>query len=149
MIELLAPAGDLEKLKFAYIYGADAVYAGTAKLSLRTRAEMNSDTLHETIEYAHSIGKKVYVALNIYARDNDYSEIEEEIKKLNDIKADEYPDGFTSMLILDMDAYAEKYGEKAVRKNCTIPAWLNTQAERAGINFSKILQEALIKKLNI
>lgn len=68
---------------------------------------------------------------------------------INDIKADEYPDGFTSMLILDMDSYAEKYGEKAVRKNCTIPAWLNTQAEYAGVNFSKILQEALIKKLKI
>ena len=87
-VELLAPAGSVQKAKIAFMYGADAVYAGTAKLSLRTRAEMNSDTLHETIEYAHSIGKKVYVALNIYARDNDYSEIEEEIKKLNEIKAD-------------------------------------------------------------
>ena len=87
-VELLAPAGSVQKAKIAFMYGADAVYAGTAKLSLRTRAEMNSDTLHETIEYAHSIGKKVYVALNIYARDNDYSEIEEEIKKLNAIKAD-------------------------------------------------------------
>ena len=87
-VELLAPAGSVQKAKIAFMYGADAVYAGTAKLSLRTRAEMNSDTLHETIEYAHSIGKKVYVALNIYARDNDYSEIEEEIKKLKRAKAD-------------------------------------------------------------
>lgn len=68
---------------------------------------------------------------------------------IRDVHADEYPDGFISMLILDMDAYAEKYGEKAVRKNCTIPSWLNTQAELAGINFSKILQESLIEKLGI
>lgn len=53
------------------------------------------------------------------------------------------PGQFVSMLVLDMDAYAEKYGKKAVRKNLTIPAWLNTYAERQGINYSKILTEAL------
>lgn len=87
-VELLAPAGSVDKAKIAFMYGADAVYAGTAKLSLRTRAEMNSDTLEETIFYAHSIGKKVYVALNIYARDEDYKEIESEIKCLDKIGAD-------------------------------------------------------------
>lgn len=86
--ELLAPAGSLEKAKVAFMYGADAVYAGTSKLSLRTRAEMNSDTLEDTIKYAHSIGKKVYVALNIYAQDQDYDEIEREVKRLTEIKAD-------------------------------------------------------------
>lgn len=87
-VELLAPAGSLEKAKVAFMYGADAVYAGTSRLSLRTRAEMNSDSLEETIEYAHKIGKKVYVALNIYAYDEDYIEIEKEIKRLNNIGAD-------------------------------------------------------------
>lgn len=86
--ELLAPAGSLDKAKIAFMYGADAVYAGTAKLSLRSRAEMDSDDLEETIKYAHSIGKKVYVALNIYAYDGDYEEIEKEIGRLNEIKAD-------------------------------------------------------------
>ncbi|MDF2866105.1 MAG: peptidase [Clostridia bacterium] len=86
--ELLAPAGSLDKAKIAFMYGADAVYAGTSKLSLRTRAEMNSDTLEDTIEYAHSIGKKVYVALNIYAHDEDYEEIEKEVKRLTNINAD-------------------------------------------------------------
>jgi predicted RNase H-like HicB family nuclease len=51
--------------------------------------------------------------------------------------------GFVSLLALDMDTYAEKYGKKAVRKNLTIPAYLNTAAEKAGVNFSEILQEAL------
>lgn len=87
-IEVLAPAGSLEKAKIAFMYGADAVYAGTAKLSLRTRAELNIDTLEETITYAHSIGKKVYVALNIYARDSDYDTIKEEIIRLDKIGAD-------------------------------------------------------------
>ena len=52
--------------------------------------------------------------------------------------------GFVTMLVLDMDAYAEKYGNKAVRKNLTIPAWLNTFAENNGINFSQVLQDSLV-----
>ena len=87
-VELLAPAGSLEKAKIAFMYGADAVYAGTAKLSLRSRAELNDDSLEETIKYAHSIGKKVYVALNIYASDLDYEEIENQINILKKVKAD-------------------------------------------------------------
>ena len=66
-VELLAPAGSFEKAKVAFMYGADAIYAGTSKHSLRSRAEMDSDNLQKTIEYAHSINKKVYVAMNIYA----------------------------------------------------------------------------------
>ena len=65
------------------------------------------------------------------------------------IKADEYPGGIVSVIPLDIDAYAEKYGSKAVRKNCTIPAWLNTAAEKAHINFSQVLQTALQEKLSI
>lgn len=62
-----------------------------------------------------------------------------------DVHADEKPGGFVNLLVLDMDAYAEKYGEKAVRKNLTIPAWLNTYAEANNINFSRVLQDSLIK----
>lgn len=53
--------------------------------------------------------------------------------------------GMVSLFSLDMDSYAEKYGEKSVRKNLTIPAWLNTFAEKNNINFSQILQETLLK----
>lgn len=53
--------------------------------------------------------------------------------------------GMITLFTLDMDSYAEKYGEKSVRKNLTIPAWLNTFAEKNGINFSQVLQEALLK----
>ncbi len=60
-----------------------------------------------------------------------------------DVAADEEPNGFVSLLVLDMDAYAEKYGAKAVRKNLTIPAWQNTFAELHNLNVSKVLQDAL------
>jgi predicted RNase H-like HicB family nuclease len=66
------------------------------------------------------------------------------IPKARDIKTTR-PEagGFVSMLVLDMDSYAEQYGNKAVRKNLTIPAWLNTFAESRHINFSKVLQDSL------
>lgn len=51
--------------------------------------------------------------------------------------------GFVNLLVLDMESYAEKYGNKAVRKNLTIPAWLNTFAESNHINFSQVLQDSL------
>lgn len=86
--ELLAPVGSFEKAKTAFKYGADAIYVGTSNLSLRTRVDMNDDELTKIIEYAHSINKKVYVALNIYARDNMYEEIKKQVKRLDKIKAD-------------------------------------------------------------
>ena len=86
--ELLAPAGSFEKAKIAFLYGADAVYAGTSSLSLRTRADMKDDDLENTIKYAHSIGKKVYVTLNIFAWDEKYEEIIEMAKKLEILKPD-------------------------------------------------------------
>ena len=87
-IELLAPAGSFEKAKTAFKYGADAVYCGTSSLSLRTRADMDNNDLIKTIEYAHSIGKRVHVTLNIFAWDDKYEEIIEMAKILNEVKPD-------------------------------------------------------------
>ena len=87
-IELLAPAGSYEKAKIAFLYGADAVYCGTSSLSLRTRADMQDNDLEKTIKYAHSIGKRVHVTLNIFAWDDKYEEIIEMAKKLNELKPD-------------------------------------------------------------
>ena len=86
--ELLAPAGSFEKAKIAFMYGADAVYCGTPKLSLRSRSEVNDDDLYKTVEYAHSIGKKVYVTINIYAWDDAYEEVKKQAKVLDDLKVD-------------------------------------------------------------
>ena len=86
--ELLAPAGSFEKAKIAFLYGADAVYAGTSALSLRTRAQMQDNDLLKTIQYAHSIGKRVYTAINIYAWDENYEEIKKQAQMLNNLKVD-------------------------------------------------------------
>ena len=87
-IELLAPAGSFEKAKIAFLYGADAVYMGTKSLSLRTRVSVDDDELAKTIEYAHSIGKRVHVAMNIFAWDDKYDEIIKAAKELNKLKPD-------------------------------------------------------------
>ena len=86
--ELLAPAGSFEKAKIAFMYGADAVYCGTPKLSLRSRSEVDDNDLVKTVEYAHKLGKKVYAAINIYAWDETYEEIQNQAKILNDLKVD-------------------------------------------------------------
>ena len=66
--ELLAPAGNLEKLKYAFAYGADAVYAGVPRFSLRTREnDFREESLIAGIQYARNLGRKVYLTLNIFA----------------------------------------------------------------------------------
>lgn len=72
MIELLAPAGDLEKLKIALMYGADAVFIGGQDFSLRARASnFNIDDIKEATSFAHEKGKKVYVTTNIIPHNED------------------------------------------------------------------------------
>ena len=86
--ELLAPAGSFEKAKTAFLYGADAIYAGTSSLSLRTRAEMEDDDLVKTIKYAHMHNKKVYVTINIFAWDDRYEGVKKQAQILNELKVD-------------------------------------------------------------
>ena len=86
--ELLAPAGSFEKAKAAFTYGADAVYCGTGALSLRSRAEVDNSDLSKIIEYAHSLGKKVYTTINIYAPDNMYEDIKTQVQMLNKLAVD-------------------------------------------------------------
>ncbi len=88
-VELLAPAGDLEKLKWALLYGADAVYIGGKDYSLRANAKNFSiEEIDEAVKYAHNIGKKVYVTMNIIYHDEDFNNIEKYIKKLDEIGVD-------------------------------------------------------------
>ena len=133
--ELLAPAGSFEKAKTAYLYGADAVYMGTSNLSLRTRVDVDDDELIKTIEYAHSIGKKLYVALNIYARDNMYEEIEKQIKILKDAKADAF-------IISDGGVV-----EMARTLAPEIPIHISTQANVTSFHTSKFWQKNGAKRV--
>ena len=88
-IELLAPAGNLEKAKIALMYGADAVYVGGKAFSLRARAS-NFDVpeIKELVEFAHDRSKKVYVTMNIIPHDNDFTGLYEYLKDLENIGVD-------------------------------------------------------------
>ncbi len=107
-IELLAPCGDLERLKWALLYGADAVYIGGAKYSLRANAKNFSlEEIKEGTKYAHSLGKKVYVTVNIVFHNEDIIGLKEYLVQLEEIGVDAII--FSDPLVLDM---AKKYAPK-------------------------------------
>ena len=84
-IELLAPAGDLNRLKTAVRYGADAVYIGGKELSLRSRAgNFSIEEIKEGVEFANQYGAKVYVTVNMIPHDEDFKEVEKYFKSLED-----------------------------------------------------------------
>ncbi len=83
-VELLAPAGDLDKLKVAFNYGADAVYIGLKSFSLRANSgNFSDDEYIEGLEYAHNLNKKLYIALNIYFTPEQSEELIERLNFLN------------------------------------------------------------------
>lgn len=87
--ELLAPAGDLEKLKTALHYGADAVYLGDSRFSLRGKAgNFQGEELEQAVAYVHNLSKKVYVTANIFPHNRDLRGIEEHIDFLHTVKPD-------------------------------------------------------------
>jgi len=89
MIELLAPAGDYQKLKTAIHFGADAVYLSGKSFGLRAFcANFDNDSLKQAVEYVRTIGKKIYVTINIFARNADFGELLEHIKILEHLKVD-------------------------------------------------------------
>ena len=107
-IELLAPCGDLERLKWALLYGADAVYIGGAKYSLRANAKNFSlEEIKEGTKYAHNLGKKVYVTVNIVFHNEDIIGLKEYLVQLEEIGVDAII--FSDPLVLDM---AKKYAPK-------------------------------------
>ena len=88
-IELLAPAGSLEKFKYALVYGADAVYAGVPDISMRARINnFTEKDLLEASQLVHSEGKKIYVTVNIYAHNYHLPKVEKHLKFLQKVKPD-------------------------------------------------------------
>ena len=99
-LELLAPAGDLEKLKIAVLYGADAVYIGGEAYGLRAKAKnFTKEKMAEGIAFAHERGKKVYVTANIYAHNQDFAGMADYFKEVEALGAD-------GLLISDLGVFA-------------------------------------------
>lgn len=91
MTEILSPAGDLERLKWALTYGADAVYIGGYNYSLRANANNFSiDDIKEAVTFAHSLNKKVYVTVNILFHNNDLNGLDEYLSTLSNLGVDAF-----------------------------------------------------------
>ncbi|WP_417798791.1 peptidase U32 family protein [Terasakiella pusilla] len=114
--ELLMPAGSLNKLKTAILYGADAVYAGTPDLSLRTQSSFTLEELVEGVQYCHDHGKRIYLTLNLFTHNSDIEKLPLFIETIRKVK----PDG---VIIADPGVF------QFVRQNAPdIEAHVSTQA---------------------
>ncbi len=135
-LELLAPAGDMEKLKIAIRYGADAVYFGGRHFSLRAGAGgFSVDEIRECVEYAHQRGVRCHMTLNIYAHNEDLPGLEDYLKELVGIPIDAF-------LVSDpavMGMLQEHFPE--------IPLHLSTQANTTNYRSARFWYEQGIRRL--
>jgi putative protease len=135
-IELLAPAGSLEKLKYAIVYGADAVYAGIPDISMRARVNNFSErSLMEASKYTHNHGKKIFVTVNIYAHNYHLPAVEAHLKFLKKIKIDGVI--ISDPGIIDL---AKKYLPD-------VDIHLSTQANTTNWRAAKFWHEAGVKRI--
>ena len=130
MPEVLAPAGSLDKLKIAILYGANAVYVGGQKFGLRTAAEnFTLEELAEGMNFAHERGAKVYVVLNSFLHDKDLIELPEFVKYLEEIGTD-------AVIVSDLGVV------KTVREYSNIPVHISTQASTLNVEAAKLWKRA-------
>lgn len=114
-VELLSPAGDLERLKIALLYGADAVYIGGQDYSLRANANNFSiEDIKEACDFAHKLNKKVYLTLNIVFHNEDLDNVYDFIKQVVDAKIDAF---------IVSDPFIIKY----IKSNFDVEVHLSTQ----------------------
>ncbi|MCP4295453.1 MAG: U32 family peptidase [Proteobacteria bacterium] len=133
--ELLAPAGNLEKLKIAIQYGADAVYIAGQQFGLRSAADNFSlSDLQEGIGFAHEHGRKVYLALNAFLHDHEL----EALPEFLDVLVDYQPD---ALICSDLGVI------KTVKDNSEIPIHLSTQASVINTSNAKIWKSFGIQRI--
>ena len=136
-VEILAPAGNLEKLKFAFDYGADAVYAGAKKFSLRNLAgNLSYDDFLKAKELAAKLNKKIYLTLNIFPYNEDIDELPEFIFKYKDV-TDAFIVSDPGIISLVKDIAPE------------IPIHLSTQANTTNYLSVKFWKKIGIKRVNL
>ena len=134
--ELLAPAGDLEKLKIAVLYGADAVYIGGEHFSLRAKAKnFTKEEMEEGIKFAHFHGVKVYVTANIIAHNEDFEQMGDYFKELEQMKVD-------AVLVADPGVF------EMVRENApSLTVHLSTQANNTNYKSANFWYKQGIRRI--
>lgn len=122
MIELLAPAGDLSRMKTAFMYGADACYIGGIEFGLRKAAtNFTRDDLKEAVEFANKNNKKIYVTLNIIPHENDFDGMVDYIKFLDEI-------GVNAVIVSDPGVFS------LVKENSNLQIHISTQGSVTNSN---------------
>ena len=135
--ELLIPAGNFEKMKYAFMYGADAVYCGIPDFSLRMRVnEFDEKMLAKTVKYAHNLSKKIYVTLNTFPHADSLEKLQKHLKFLNKIKPD-------ALIISDPGVIA------LTKKLTNLPIHLSVQANTVNAYSAEFWHEQGIERIVI
>lgn len=156
MTELLSPAGNFEKMKAAFLYGADAVYLAYERFGMRAAADnFTLEELKEALLYAHSRGKKIYLTLNTLPRENEYPELERFIKTLS-----EMDDKIDAAIVADAGVFAlikrvfpsleiHISTQAGIVSSADCLFWYNLGAKRAVLARELSLEEIKMIKKNI
>ncbi len=137
-IELLAPAGNFEKLEIAIHYGADAVYLAGKEFSLRSfSGNFSLSEMKDAVRFAHKKNVKVYVACNIYSRNSEQPDLANYLKEIKKIKPD-------ALIISDPGIFL-----KAKKIVPEIDIHLSTQANTTNYNIVKFWEELGVKRVNV
>ena len=134
-VELLAPAGNMEKMKMALHYGADAVYLGGKQFNMRSfSGNFSEDELKEAADYAHRLGKKVYVTLNIIPHNEELEGIIPYVKYLEKI-------GIDGVIVADMGVF------QLVKENTSLNISISTQASNTNWRSVKMWKDLGAKRV--
>ena len=133
-VELISPAGGIDKLRVAYRYGADAVYLGGKSFNLRAKSSNFSFAeLEKAVSYAHSQHKKVFITLNILAHDRELRPLPNFIRKLDELKVD-------AVIVADLGVL------ELVRENSQLPVHVSTQASVTNWRSARMWQKLGAKR---
>ncbi|NLO98291.1 MAG: U32 family peptidase [Peptococcaceae bacterium] len=144
--ELLAPAGDLEKLKFALEYGADAVYAGGKSFGLRAYAgNLDDRDLQLAVDYTHKLGRKIYITVNIFAHEPDFAYLSDYLKQLSALQVDGIIVSDPGVIKVAKEVAPELQLHLSTQANCTNSAsanfWFSQGIKRVVLARELTLQE--------
>ncbi len=135
-VELLSPAGSIDRLRTALHFGADAVYLGGKRFGLRAYADnFTGEEMKEAIAFTHAQGKKVYVTVNIFPKNNDFGELKEYFRELEALKAD-------GVIVSDPGAVA-----LCLEKCPSLDVHLSTQANTLNKYAAKFWAEQGVKRI--
>lgn len=144
--ELLCPAGTFKNMQYAFAYGADAVYAGQARYSLRVRNnDFDEDNLRRGIEYAHQLGKKFYVVVNIQAHNAKLKTFIEDIRPIVEMRPDALIMSDAGMIMLVREHFPEMEIHLSVQANAvnwaTVKFWQQMGVSRVILSRELSLKE--------